>query len=128
MFTPVDLFDLSLKRRSSGMDVMVLAPWVIAMRMPALAYEVATPWLAKDGKRGGEGELALTEKTDALMESYNAAQAEMISAWSALVIGAMRGEVPNAQGISKSLQDISDASIEPMAKRVRANYKRLRKG
>lgn len=126
--TPVESLYFSSKRRSSSMDVIMLAPWVIAMRMPALAYEMSTPWLAKNGKRGGEGELAITEKTAAMMESYTAAQAEMISSWGKFVANAMRGEVPDANGISKSLREISDASIEPMAKRVRDNYKRLRRG
>lgn len=127
MFTPASFFNIYGTGRSSGMDIAMLAPWVIAMRMPALAYEIATPWLSANSRRSGEGALALTEKTDAFVEGFHATQAELISAWGSLAAATMRGELLTVHAASKSFQKISDAGIEPMAKRVRANYKRLHK-
>ncbi len=112
---------------SAALDVMMLAPWVVAMRMPNVMYEVATPWHATGGRRGGEGELAIVEKTAAAVESFGGVQAEMLSTWSNMITSAMLGEVPDVVRMSRSLQDISDAGMQPMAKRVRANYTRLKK-
>lgn len=105
----------------------MLAPWVVAMRMPNLLYEVATPWHASGGRRGGEGEKAIVEKTAAMVESMGVVQAEMLSAWSNMMTSAMLGELPDVAKMSRSMQDISDAGMKPMAKRVRANYARLKK-
>ena len=54
---------------SPAFEVMMLAPWVVAMRIPNLLYEVATPWHATGGRRGGEGEKAVVEKTAVEIES-----------------------------------------------------------
>ena len=112
---------------SAALDVMMLAPWVVAMRMPDVMYEVATPWHATGGRRGGEGERAIVEKTAAAVESFGVVQAEMMSAWSNMMTSALLGEVPDVGKMSRSFQDISDAGMQPMAKRVRANYQRLQK-
>ncbi|MEM8541529.1 MAG: hypothetical protein AAGF25_11310, partial [Pseudomonadota bacterium] len=112
---------------SEALEVMMLAPWVVAMRMPNLIYEVATPWHASGGRRGGEGEKAVVEKTAAVVESFGVVQAEMLSSWSAIMTSAMLGELPDVAKLSRSMQDITDAGMKPMAKRVRANYARLKK-
>lgn len=112
---------------SAALDVMMLAPWVVAMRMPDVMYEVATPWHATGGRRGGEGERAIVEKTAAAVESFGVVQAELMSAWSNMMTSALLGEVPDVGKLSRSFQDISDAGMQPMAKRVRANYQRLQK-
>lgn len=113
---------------SAVVELMLLAPWVVAMRMPNVLYEVATPWHASGGRRGGEGEKAIVEKTAAAVESFGVVQAEMMNTWSNMMTSALLGEVPDVVRMSRSFQDISDAGLEPMAKRVRANYSRLKKG
>lgn len=127
MFTPFMPTAENSESSSDALEVMMLAPWVVAMRMPNLLYEVATPWHATGGRRGGEGEKAIVEKTAAVVESFGVVQAEMLSSWSDMMTSAMLGEVPDVAKMSRSMQDISDAGMKPMAKRVRANYARLKK-
>ena len=62
VFNPIFANSTNIDAGSPAFEVMMLAPWVVAMRMPNLLYEVATPWHATGGRRGGEGEKALVEK------------------------------------------------------------------
>lgn len=126
MFLSFTSNDPKSEPASAALEMMVLAPWVVAMRMPNVLYEVATPWHASGGRRGGEGEMAIVEKTAAAVESFGVVQAEMLSAWSNMMTSAMLGEIPDVGRFSRSFQDISDAGLQPMAKRVRANYTRLK--
>lgn len=127
MFTPFMTTDQNSETASAALDVMMLAPWVVAMRMPNLLYEVATPWHASGGRRGGEGEKAIAEKTAVAVESFGVVHTEMLNSWSNMMTSAIKGEVPDVGKMSRSLQDISDAGMQPMAKTVRANYARLKK-
>lgn len=127
MFLPILPTDQESESGSTALEMMMLAPWVVAMRIPNVLYEAATPWHASGGRRGGEGEKAIVEKTAAVVESFGVVQAEMLSSWSNMMTSAMLGEVPDVTKMSRSMQDISDAGLQPMAKRVRANYARLKK-
>lgn len=127
MFNPILADRMNIDAGSPVFEVMMLAPWVVAMRMPNLLYEVATPWHATGGRRGGEGEKALVEKTAVAVESFGIIQAELMSSWSEMVTSAMLGNYPDVARMSRSAQDIADAGMMPMAKRVRANYARLKK-
>ena len=110
---------------SPGGDVLVLAPMVVAMRLPVVWWEMATPFFSAH-RREQEGHRAVFEKAAAIAESYGATQAEIAQATVRLWIGVMAGEVPDATLVSRSFNDIVDASVEPHARRVRANYRRLR--
>ncbi|MEM1376424.1 MAG: hypothetical protein AAGG69_03450 [Pseudomonadota bacterium] len=109
-----------------GTDMMMLAPFVISLRMPMVMWEMATPYFSRYRAKG-EGSTAVVEKSAAVFESYGAMQAEIMQSWARMWFGAMSGDVPDAKTISHAFQDIVDAGIEPAAKRVRANYRRLRK-
>ncbi len=126
MFTHFLLTDQESESVSSALEVMILAPMVIAMRVPNVMYELATPWHASGGRRGGEGEKAVIEKTAVMVESFGVVHTEMLNTWTEMTTSAMRGELPNVAKVSRSMQDISDAGLAPVAKRVRANYKRLK--
>ncbi len=112
-------------RSYAATDMAMLAPMVIAMRMPALMWEMATPHFASR-RKGEEGHRAVAEKAAAVVEGYAAAQAEMLNAWTSLWLETAKGDVPDPARIARKVQDITDASLEPAAKRVRANYRRLK--
>ena len=113
------------KASRAATDMAMLAPMVIAMRVPSLWWEMTTPHFAPK-RKGEEGHRAVIEKAAAVMEGYGAAHAEMMQAWASLWIETVSGDLPDARRIARKVQDIADASIEPAAKRVRANYRRLK--
>ncbi|MEL6436232.1 MAG: hypothetical protein AAFP99_05490 [Pseudomonadota bacterium] len=116
----------SYKTLPPGTDMMMLAPFVVSMRMPALMWEAMTPqWSSK--RKAPEAQKVLVEKAAAVMESYGAMNAEIMQLWSRIWLHSISGDVPNPQVISHAVQDIVDAGIEPAARRVRANYRRLRR-
>lgn len=117
IFDPTDYMP-----QSSGMDVLALSPLVMAMRMPQMMFEVTWPWY---GARKHEGEKAVFEKAAAIFESYGAVQAEMMQAYMFASIGAWGGQTPDPKAFAQAWQDIIDAGLQPSAKRVRANFKRL---
>ena len=108
-----------------GTDVVMLAPFVVSLRMPLVMWELATPYFARH-RDTAEGRRAVVEKSAAIMESYGSAHAELMQSWTRIWLGALSGEVPNPRIISRAVQDVVDAGVEPAAKRVRANYRRLR--
>lgn len=105
-------------------DVLTLSPMVIAMRLPMVWWELATPQFATR-RADAEGHRAVFEKAAAVVESYGATQAQIAQATARFWIGAIAGEKPDAALVSRSVNDIVDASFEPHARRVRANYRRL---
>lgn len=106
-------------------DWLLQAPFVVAMRMPALWWELATPYWAPR-RKGEEAHRAIIEKAAAVVESHGAAQAQFAGASVALWLEAVSGRQPDPQALARAMQDIADASVEPHARRVRANYRRLR--
>ncbi|MEL6201016.1 MAG: hypothetical protein AAFR39_01520 [Pseudomonadota bacterium] len=116
----------SYKALPPGADVLMLAPFVVSLRMPFMMWELATPYFDRH-RDSPEGRRAVIEKTAAIMESYGSINAELMQSWTRIWLGAMAGDVPDARIISRAFQDVVDAGMEPAAKRVRANYRRLRK-
>ncbi|MBO6551380.1 MAG: hypothetical protein JJ926_10195 [Roseitalea sp.] len=112
-------------RLPPGAELLMLSPMVMAMRLPMVLWELSTPQFS--ARRGRpEGHRAVFEKAAAVVESYGAAQAEMARSAALFWIDAFSGAMPDPDRLSRSLTDLADASIEPHARRVRANYRRLR--
>ena len=107
-----------------GAELMMLSPMVVAMRLPLVWWELATPHFHRHRARP-EGHRAVFEKAAALVESYGVAQSEIARSAARFWIAALSGEAPDPVRVSRSLTDLADASIEPHARRVRANYRRL---
>ena len=112
-------------RADACADWLVLAPFVVAMRMPALWWELATPYWAPR-RKGEEGHRAVIEKAAAVVESHGATQAQIAGTAVALWLETVSGRRPDPRAYARALQDIADAGVEPHARRVRANYRRLR--
>lgn len=106
----------------AGTDLMFLSPMVMMMRLPMLYTDALSPWTSTSRD---EGHRAVAEKAAAVLEGIGSAQAEMMQAWTRIWFDAMRGEAIDTKSMARSFQDITDASLEPSARRVRANYKRL---
>lgn len=103
---------------------LMLAPAVMAMRMPMLAKESRSldPWRSETLR-------AVTEKTGALAEGLFAAQLSLAVSASRFWLEAMSGKTPsmlNGVALERAVQ----AALHPSSKRVRANHRRLsaRKG
>lgn len=110
------------KKATAAADLM-LAPWVIVMRMPLLMLEGSrNPW-----RRAVELEKAVVEKAAAAFESAGVAQAELaqasIRAWGDMA----NGRAFDHAGMLNAWSDLADAAMAPAARRVRANYRRLSK-
>lgn len=112
------------KAMPTGSDVMFLAPHVMAMRMPALFWEMATPHFSHKRDRS-ESMTAVIEKSAAILEGYGHAHAELLQTWASIWIGGINGQVPDAGKMARAAQKVIDAGMEPTARRVRANYRRL---
>lgn len=110
-------------RVPASADMMALAPMVAWSRMPQLVFEQVWPSMA--GSRKPEGERAVFEKMAAVMEGYGAMNAEIAHASFRLWMHALGGERMDTAAAARAWQDIVDASMQPSARRVRANYKRL---
>ncbi|MEM0899021.1 MAG: hypothetical protein AAGI92_03620 [Pseudomonadota bacterium] len=104
-------------------EMMAMAPVVMWARTPQMMFEQV--WPSWYGIRKDEGERALFEKIAAVAEGYGAMQAEIMHSWMRLFLASMSGETPNAKEMARAYQDICDASVQPSARRVRENYKRL---
>lgn len=117
------IFDpTAIAPRSAAFDVLALSPMVMAMRAPQMMFEQVWPWY---GSRKHEGEKAIYEKAAAVFESYGAVQAEIAQAYITMWFAAVGGKTPDAATIARAWQDICDASMQPSARRVRENYRRL---
>lgn len=112
-------------RLPPGAELLMLSPMVMAMRLPMVWWELSTPHFSARRERP-EGHRAVFEKAAAVVESYGAAQAEIARSAALFWIDAFSGAMPDPARLSRSLTDLADASIEPHARRVRANYRRLR--
>lgn len=100
----------------------MLAPMVMAMRMPILAAEAAGS--ALPGKSEGVG--AVTEKWQAMGDGLVAAQI----AWmrGALLLPLAMAEATSAGGpLMEMGRDIATAALTPAARQVRLNHRRLSK-
>lgn len=100
---------------------LMLAPAVVALRVPLLAMEAqgANPWRVETMR-------AVTEKTAAAIEGAVAAQVSL--AWSAsrFWLEVMKGQTPsllNGVALERAVQ----AALKPSGRTVRTNYNRLKR-
>lgn len=103
-----------------------LAPFVVALRMPALAREAQAFSLGKGGRRRRESERMVTEKIAAANEGAMLAGLEAMRINTEIGLMAMRGEF---DGIGRVLRGsparIADAAGQPAERRMRSNLRRL---
>ena len=96
---------------------MMLAPAVMAMRIPLMAAE-----MGKTGAWPTESVRAFTEKTLAFNQGIVAAQmsiaAGMFGAWTGMLSG-------RTHEATKMMEKAGAAALHPMAIAVRANHRRL---
>ena len=104
--------------------MMLLSPFVVSLRMPFLLWECATPHFHRY-RKDAEKDQAVIEKSAAIIEGYGSMNAEILRAYSHFWLGSMIGDLPDAKIMTQAMQDIVDAGMAPVAKRVRANYHRL---
>ncbi|PSJ63856.1 hypothetical protein [Pseudaminobacter soli (ex Li et al. 2025)] len=106
-------------RRSAAIAFdLMLAPMVIAMRLPLMAKET------RDGKLvGAEAWRAIVEKNAALAEGIWAAQFSLMRSATIFWFDVFAGRKPSrpAGAISRSAQ----AALKPASRRVKANFRRL---
>lgn len=105
------------------MNAYLLAPAVIASRMPLL-------WLEMMGQQGPgrrESERMVTEKLTAFQLGMFAAQAEMLRAGFAMGTAVMAGASPAGAAL-RGARAVQAAAEQPMEEAMRANLKRLSQG
>jgi hypothetical protein len=103
---------------------LFLSPFVVAQRMPRLWWE------ALGGNAFGprESTMMLSEKLEAAQFGVVAAQREAVRASLESGVAAMRGQPVEAMRIlGHAPSRITKAALNPAAKRVSANLKRLKK-
>lgn len=100
----------------------MLAPAVMAFRMPILAQEASAtnPFRTETMK-------AVTEKAAAAAEGMMAAQLTLARSVWTFWPEMLSGQVP-ALLSGKAAQQATDAALKPAGKRVRANFGRLSRG
>jgi hypothetical protein len=99
-----------------------LSPMVIAARMPILMYESLNP----DPSRRDETNRMVAEKVAAAQEGMLAAQVALGKAVAQNATAMFFGRVPHSTPGSMA-EAMVQAGLAPMARRVRANAKRLAK-
>jgi len=119
---PVGAFDMARKlsrsaRRSAGQ--LMLAPAVMAMRMPLLMAEAQSHTSART-----ETLLASSEKAKAFAEGMAAAQSSLVGSMFSFWPELMAGRTPSLMS-GKAMEQAMDAAMVPSGKAVRANYRRL---
>ena len=96
-------------------EMSVAAGVTIAARAPLLYAGARSPSEAAEASR------MVTEKMEAAFESGAAAHAAMVSLWTRMVFGSVRGPTAFAHGLA----DIATAAARPVHSRVHANARRL---
>ena len=100
---------------------LLLAPMVVAMRMPILLAEAAS------GKAlPGEAHKAVSEKVMAGVEGAMAMQASMIKSAMDFWPGVLRGRHPSDL-MANSVVNAGNEALKPASRAVRNNFDRLRK-
>ncbi|WP_378950436.1 hypothetical protein [Mesorhizobium sp. ANAO-SY3R2] len=98
---------------------LMLAPMVIAMRLPLIAMEANGDSILR-----GEGLTAVTEKATALAEGVFAAQMAYFRSamlfWPEILSGHMPSMLNGA-----AVQRSATAALRPAGRRVKANFRRL---
>lgn len=101
---------------------LMLAPAVMALRAPLLAAEAGgfDPWRLETTR-------AVTEKVAAAAEGMVAAQLSLVRSASTFWLELASGATPSlVNGVA--LERAVHAALKPAGKRVKRNYRRLRKG
>jgi hypothetical protein len=97
---------------------LMLAPMVIAMRLPLMASE------RRDGKfLGAEAWRAITEKNVALAEGVLAAQLSLMRSATIFWFDPFAGRKPSLSG--RAAARSAQAALKPTSRRVKANFRRL---
>ncbi len=105
---------------NSNMSQLHLAPVVVAQRMPLLWLELCG--FSSSGRR--ESERMVTEKVEAVSEGIVAANWEILSTFVNVGAAMMTGGSP-AAAVLRGYQRVADAAVEPAAKHVQGNIRRL---
>lgn len=98
---------------------LMLAPMVIAMRLPMMATEAG-----KGGMLSGETLAAVTEKTAAMAEGVVAAQMSYFQSAMQFWPEVLSGRTPSVFNGVAAQKSVA-AAMRPASKRVRANFRRL---
>lgn len=98
---------------------LMLAPMVIAMRLPLLASEAGS-----EGRDSAETLRAVSEKATAMMEGTIAAQTALVKAQMAFWPELMAGRMPSLL-TGQAASEAMTAAFRPSGRRVKANFRRL---
>ncbi len=99
---------------------LMLAPWVIGMRMPTLLTEAGN----SAGGVGVETTRAVTEKAAAVAQGIAAAQMSAFGAMLSFWPEVLSGRTPSiVSGVAA--ERMVHAALKPMGTTVRSNYRRL---
>lgn len=101
-------------------DGLMLAPWVIWMRLPIMMAEAMNP--AVTSRR--ETSRAMTEKASAGIESLASLQMAMLLAPVQVWVDMLGGKAPG-MAISRLYRTAQRDAIKPYTRRVAANHRRL---
>jgi hypothetical protein len=99
---------------------LLLAPFVVASRMPILFYEALNP----DPRRRNETNRMVAEKLAAAQEGMLAAQVALGRAMVENMAAMTFGQTPRSSP-RKTAEAMMKAGLAPAARRVKANAKRL---
>ena len=98
---------------------LMLAPMVMAMRLPMMATEAQRGKVLK-----GESMTAVTEKTAAMAEGLVAAQMSYLHSAMQFWPEVLSGKTPSVLNGVAAQRSVT-AALRPASKRVKANYRRL---
>ena len=117
----VDEGHMARKRRDNALGSnLMLAPLVVAMRLPVMAKE------ARHADGGKEMQRAVAEKSAAFAEGVVAAQVSMFGSMMSFWPEIMSGRTPSMLTGAAAERSLH-AALSPAGKQVRANYRRLSK-
>jgi len=105
-------------RLAGGVHDFMLAPMVVALRLPIMAAE------AQRDRWGSETLRAASEKSTAAVEGMLAAQLSLIGSAFSFWPQVLSGRSPSALGQS-AFERAMSAGLAPASRRVKANYRRL---
>lgn len=103
----------------AGAQNFMLAPWVVAMRLPIMAAEAQ-----KETAWSGETMRAASEKMAAAFEGVVAAQLSLIGSTLTFWPQIMAGRSPSTIA-QVAFEQAVGASLRPASRRVKANFRRL---
>ncbi len=98
---------------------LMLAPMVVAMRLPMMATEARTGKILR-----GESLTAVTEKTAAMAEGVVAAQISYLNSAMQFWPEVLAGKTPSVLNGVAAQRSVA-AALRPASKRVKANFRRL---